>query len=99
MERVVSVLVLVAVLGLASAGHVSVEGYPFKMVLSTDPSYVLHWKLDKVKEEITFVANASSTGWAGFGLSRNGHMIGSDVVIGWLDDNGKFQLHVRGAVL
>ena len=34
--------------------------------------------------------------WAtvGFGLSPNGQMPGSDVVIGWVDDDGNAHFHV-----
>lgn len=71
------------------------QDYPHRMVLSADPSFVVHWKVDLERERIRFAVNASSRGWAGFGLSRTGQMIGSDVVIGWMSEDGDFVLHVR----
>ena len=64
--------------------------YPFHVALSTDPTYQydLYWKIDLEKEIIQFAVNVSTTGWIGFGLSPNGQMPGSDVLIGWISDNG-----------
>ena len=64
--------------------------YPFYIALSIDPTfqYDLYWKVDIEKEMIEFAVNVSTTGWIGFGLSPNGQMPGSDVLIGWISDNG-----------
>ena len=35
-----------------------------------------------------------TTGWIGLGISPNGQMPGSDVVIGWVDKNGTAFLQV-----
>ena len=59
--------------------------YSFKLVLR-DGSYTLHWKFDLEAETIGFAVNVSTRGWVGFGLSPNGGMTGSDVVIGWVKD-------------
>ena len=64
--------------------------YPFHVALSTDPTYQydLYWKVDLEEEIIQFAVNVSTTGWIGFGLSPNGQMPGSDVLIGWISDDG-----------
>ena len=36
------------------------------------------------QETITFAVRVQTTGWVGFGLSPNGQMPNSDVVIGWV---------------
>lgn len=54
-----------------------------------DADYILHWNVDMQNEEITFAVNVSTTGWVGFGISPNGQMPGSDVVIGWVDNSGQ----------
>ena len=71
------------------------EKYSFKSVLhrKDGDEYILHWKFDMKNKTITFAVNVSTTGWVGFGLSPNGGMIGSDVVIGWVKD-GQSYFHV-----
>jgi hypothetical protein len=39
----------------------------------------------------------ATTGWVGFGLSPNGQMPDSDVVIGWVTDDGQTVFHDRFA--
>ena len=54
-----------------------------------DPSekYSLKWNVDLEKESITFLCEVQTRGWIGFGLSPNGGMKDSDIIIGWIDDN------------
>ena len=61
-----------------------------------DAEYVLHWNVDMQNEEITFAVNVSTTGWVGFGISPNGQMPGSDVVIGWVNNSGQVFFQVSG---
>ena len=39
---------------------------------------------------ITFEIHAKTLGWVGFGLSPNGGMVGSDVIIAWVKDGETF---------
>ena len=59
--------------------------------------YVLHWNVDMENEEITFGVNASTTGWVGFGVSPNGQMPGSDVVIAWVNNDGQVFFQVSSS--
>ena len=86
------VLVLAAVVQLATCGHNLEEEYSFSAIL--DDGYTLHWNFDLEQQTITFAVNVSTTGWVGFGLSPNGQMPQSDVVIGWVDSDGNTQFHV-----
>lgn len=52
--------------------------------------YQLFWKIIN-DDEIQFEVHCKSTGWVGLGLSTNGGMAGSDIVIGWVK-NGKAYL-------
>lgn len=63
--------------------------YSFKLVLRDDDTgtYTLHWQFDLKAETIAFAVNVSTTGWVGFGLSPNGGMVNSDIVIGWVKDD------------
>ncbi len=66
--------------------------------LSTDSAasynYALHWNFTFATESIYFGVNVSTTGWVGFGLSPNGMMPNSDVVIGWVY-GGETYFHVN----
>jgi hypothetical protein len=63
--------------------------------LDPDRIYLLQWRIDEKSETITFQAIVKTLGWIGFGLSPNGGMPGSDIVIGWVNDNdGTTYFHV-----
>ena len=49
--------------------------------------YSIKWSVDSEKQSITFLCEVQTRGWIGFGLSPNGGMKGSDLIIGWIDDN------------
>ena len=74
-------------------GHDLSEEYRFSSLLDGD-DYVLHWNFNLQTERIEFAVNVSTQGWVGFGISPNGQMPGSDVVIGWVDSDGKLTFHV-----
>ena len=62
------------------------SNYPFRLDLHLD--YTLYWTFDNDAGNITFAVRVRTTGWVGFGLSPNGQMPQSDVVIGWIDGAG-----------
>ncbi|KAL5491375.1 hypothetical protein EMCRGX_G016654 [Ephydatia muelleri] len=68
--------------------------FPFSATLAKDssglPIYELQWSFDVVQQTITFNVLVNTTGWVGFGLSRDGGMIGSDVVTGWVNSTGVY---------
>ena len=86
-------LLLAAAVQLAASAHNLEEEYRFSAIL--DDSYKLHWNFDLKKHIIAFAVNVSTTGWVGFGLSPNGQMSQSDVVIGWVDSDGTTIFHVK----
>ena len=82
---------------LATSAHVELSSrYPFQKVLFDDQEqfYGLYWNYSIAAGTIHFAVNVSTTGWVGFGVSPNGQMPGSDVVIGWVAANGKAYFHV-----
>ena len=94
-----SLSLLLAVVSLCSAGRAGdlSSRYRFQRVLDSEGRYVLHWSFDLDAGDtgmISFAVNVSTTGWVGFGLSPNGQMPLSDVVIGWVNDQGEPQFHV-----
>jgi len=65
-------------------------------VLSDPEKYVLYWNFTET--DIVFKAVVKTTGWIGFGLSPNGGMYNSDVVLAWFSPNGTenfVDAHVR----
>lgn len=63
-----------------------------------DPHEKFHvkWTNDYASKTITFFVEVKTRGWIGFGLSPNGGMKNSDIIIAWVDDNdGKTYFHVR----
>ena len=88
-------LLLLAVLATSStrAAHDLSQEYRFARSLTDDDQYWLHWSIDTEKDTISLAVNVSTTGWVGFGISPNGQMPNSDVVIGWVNDVGnQFQV-------
>ena len=68
--------------------------YDFHRTLDSASKYELYWNFDLKRENISFAVRVQTKGWVGFGLSPNGQMPNSDVVIGWVDDSGKGYLQV-----
>ena len=68
--------------------------YDFHKTLDSAGKYELYWSFDLEQENISFAVRVQTTGWIGFGLSPNGQMPQSDVVIGWVDENGQGYLQV-----
>ena len=87
---------LPALLSLAVADHDLSAEYPFTVNLLErgDDRYDLYWNFDTEEKTIAFAVRVKTTGWVGFGLSPNGDMPNSDVVIGWVDDSGQGFLNV-----
>ena len=73
------------------------SSYKFKATLSTEAEgglYELYWNFDNDAETISFAVRVKTSGWVGFGLSPNGQMPDSDVVIGWVTADGDTIFHV-----
>ena len=81
---------------LVAGGRADLSKYPFSRVLYDEEGqyYDFHWNFDIAAETIHFAVNVSTAGWIGFGVSPTGQMPGSDVVIGWVADDGTTYFHV-----
>ena len=65
------------------------------LVFSGSPLYELYWNV--TGDNITFAVRVQTQGWVGFGISPNGLMLDSDVVMGFVDDNtGAVTISVSG---
>ena len=61
--------------------------------------YTLFWSINNDAQTIRFAVRVRTTGWVGFGLSPNGQMPQSDVVIGWVDSAGRSYFDVSRMIL
>ena len=96
MRAIIQLLFLACALGLSRCAH-DLSSYPFKATLNSAENgglYELYWNFDNDAENISFAVRVQTTGWVGFGLSPNGQMPDSDVVIGWVTDDGETVFHV-----
>ena len=89
---ILTVLCIVGVFQLIDCQIVPSEPFPnsFRPIYNSD-QYVLFYKHDD--KNATFEVWANSTGYAGFGISRNGDMKKADIAIGWIQ-NGQPVLKV-----
>ena len=55
-------------------------------VLNEGANFRIDWNY--TTEDITFRITASTTGWVGFGLSPNGGMFNSDIILAWTNSAG-----------
>ena len=80
----------------AALAQVDLSSYPLSAVLrdSEGEVYTLYWGFDVKAETIRFAVNVRTSGWVGLGLSPTGGMPNSDVVIGWVNNEGQAFLHV-----
>ncbi|KAM4521948.1 DBH-like monooxygenase protein 2 homolog isoform 1-T1 [Odontesthes bonariensis] len=71
---------------------------PFMEYLDPDRLVCLKWGFDNLQGNITFQLAVKSTGWVSFGLSPNGGMKGSDIVMGGLGPSGSYftDRHAKG---
>ena len=93
-------LLFSTLLCLGYCAHINLDVYPFSSVLTADSGgsslYSLYWNFSTADQTIAFAVKAKTNGWVGFGISPNGFMVDSDVVIGWVNDEGQAFLHVSG---
>ena len=73
------------------------EQYTYSVQLNKD--YTMFYSYDEDLSILRIAVLVQTTGWIGLGISPNGQMPGSDVVIGWVDRSGTAFLQVKISVL
>lgn len=63
---------------------------PFMVYLDPDNQVCLNWGFDSLRGIIIFKLAINTTGWVSIGLSPNGGMRGSDIVIGGFGPSGNY---------
>lgn len=61
--------------------------YVNQMILVEPDVYMLYWNY--TNDDIVFEIHVKNNGWAAFGLSPNGGMDKSDVIVTWMKENGE----------
>ena len=62
-----------------------------RLQLDSEGKYIVHWKFNTT--HITFEVHVETRGYIGFGISPNGMMAPSDVIVGWVK-NGQTHFSV-----
>ena len=79
-EALVCTICITAVFG----NPVPTSQYKYDVTLDNDGKYRVFWDFNET--HITFEVHVQTKGYVGFGISPNGNMNASDVVIGWVKD-------------
>ena len=69
------------------------EQYTYNVQLSGD-CYTMFYSYDADMSILRIAVLVQTTGWIGLGVSPNGQMPGSDVVMGWVNNSGQVFLQV-----
>ena len=56
------------------------EDFPFYEELEVDQRFQLFWRIDG--DDIVIEVHAKTFGWVGIGISPDGFMVGSDIIVG-----------------
>lgn len=94
MKCMIELLLLVLVASVQS-DPTPTENYVNSQVMERGLFY-LYWNFTNT--DVLMEMHVKTTGWAGFGLSPNGGMDGSDVIVTWIDSNGHVNFtdrHIR----
>ena len=70
------------------------EQYTYNVQLDNEGRYTMFYSYDTELSILRIAVLVETTGWIGLGISPNGQMPGSDVVMGWVDRSGEAFLQV-----
>ena len=74
------------------------DEFEFDTFIDGDEKYQVFWNPDQDSCMIEFGLAVEYDGWVGFGISESGGMTQSDIVVGWIKDNGHVELQNRYAL-
>jgi hypothetical protein len=67
-----------------------------------DGLFILNWNINVLTQEVTFNMDVGTAGWIGIGFSKDGYMAESDMIMAYIDSNGKpnaFDMYATGRSL
>ena len=93
---VLSLIVFAALLLVQATAQTQLsQQYTYNVQLDREGSYTMFYSYDANSATLRIAVRVETTGWVGLGISPNGQMPGSDVVMGWVDNNGRRFLQVH----
>lgn len=97
--QLLSILLFIFFIGILGKFHQDNDDddWMHQIVLDYDNNFHVKWKFNNETETIWFNVCVLTKGWFGLGLSSNGQMVGSDVVIVWIDQSGQAHIQDRFA--
>ena len=99
MRPIAAVILLLVLVSQSSAQSSADLSSIYQFNASLHERYTLHWSINNDAQTIRFAVRVRTTGWVGFGISPNGQMPQSDVVIGWVDSAGRSYFDVSRMLL
>ena len=72
------------------------EQYTYRVELDTNGriNYTMFYDYDEDLSTLQIALLVQTTGWIGLGFSPNGRLPGSDIMVGWVDEDGTIFLQV-----
>ena len=86
MKKAIIFILISSLFSLILTEPIPTTNYGNKKILVEPDNYILYW--DYNETDITFEIHAKTTGWVGFGISPNGEMENSNVIIFWMNSDG-----------
>ena len=99
MRPIAAVILLLVLVSQSSAQSNADLSSTYQFNASLHERYTLYWSINNDAKTIRFAVRVRTTGWVGFGISPNGQMPQSDVVIGWVDNAGRSNFDVSWMLL
>ena len=97
--QAVAAVVLLLLVSYSSAQSSADLSSAYQFNASLHERYTLFWSINNEAQTIRFAVRVRTTGWVGFGISPNGQMPQSDVVIGWVDSTGRSYFDVSWTLI
>ncbi|CAL8068080.1 unnamed protein product [Orchesella dallaii] len=106
MERLFRIFLIVSVVfsgiqaqtSSGSSNFVNPEPFRHRAILDPRGRYQLEWEVDFDEKTVIFNVTVQTKGFVGFGLSKKGKMLGADIVIGGIDEDGQAYFSDRHAI-
>ena len=99
MRPIAAVILLLVLVSQSSAQSNADLSSTYQFNASLHERYTLYWSINNDAKTIRFAVRVRTIGWVGFGISPNGQMPQSDVVIGWVDNAGRSNFDVSWMLL
>lgn len=84
MKLIINILIFTIFYNYSDAFNEPTEKFMHELILNPPDLYKVFWKYNETY--ITFEVHVKAKGWIGFGISPNGGMANSDVIMAWIKE-------------